>query len=119
MDADRLLEFAGGDQQNLAELIDLYISQTTRQLAQIQLALENGNGSELATIAHSCAGASATCGMIAIVPILRQLEYLGKVGDMIDLPKLCRAAQMEFQRIQVSLRGDPTLNISPTCPSIL
>ena len=100
VDLERLMEFAGGDVANYNELVGLYLTQTARQLAQIRDALKLKNESEVANVAHSCAGASATCGMVLIVPFLRELEQCAKAGDSALLPKLYQAANTEFERIQ-------------------
>jgi HPt (histidine-containing phosphotransfer) domain-containing protein len=100
VDLDRLMDFACGDVANFNELVNLYLTQTTQQLGQIAQAICAGDAGEASSLAHSCAGASATCGMVLIVPILRELEHAAKAGDLAVLPKLCRAAQSEFERIE-------------------
>jgi CheY-like chemotaxis protein len=100
VDTDRLMEFAGGDVTNFNELVNLYITQTTQQLRQLAQAIGKGDASEASSLAHSCAGASATCGMVAIVSILRELEQAARAGDLEVLPRLCQAAQTEFKRIE-------------------
>ena len=100
VDLERLLEFAGGSMENFEELVDLYLNQTRNQLSEIAEAISRGNSVSASKVAHSCAGASATCGMVAIVPILRELEHHGKAGDLARLPDLLRSAQLEFDRIQ-------------------
>jgi len=107
VDLERLTEFSGGSRANFEELVSLYLSQTTRQMAQIAQAITLGDATEVATVAHSCAGASATCGMLAIVPILRELEQCSKAGDMAMLPKLSQAAHNEFERIQQFFKSRP------------
>jgi CheY-like chemotaxis protein len=97
---ERLMEFSGGDQATFNELRDLYLKQTQDQLAEISQAITQGNLMEAANVAHSCAGASATCGMMAMVPILRQLEDCGQAGDAALLPELYDAATAEFSVIK-------------------
>src|SRR5205085_11428582 len=65
VDCERLLDFAGGSAENFTELVELYLKQTTDQLRQIRLALKEGVLASVASISHSCAGASATCGMMS------------------------------------------------------
>ncbi len=107
VDLERLTEFAGGSRENFDELASLYLSQTTRQLAQIAQAITLGDTAEVTAVAHSCAGASATCGMLAIVPILRELEQCAKAGDLAELPRLSQAAHREFERIQQFFKNRP------------
>jgi len=94
------MEFAGGDTANFNELVDLYLTQTKQQLAKISEAIRQGDTAEAARLAHSCAGASATCGMMAMVPILRQLDQCSQAGDLAPLPELHQAANDEFERVR-------------------
>ena len=120
VDVERLMEFAGGNVDNFNELVNLYLSQTTRQLAEISHAISQGDGSETAIVAHSCAGASATCGMVVIVPLLRELEQCSKAGDLALLPKLCQAVQSEFEQIQhfFESRSQSESSIQPPSPQL-
>jgi HPt (histidine-containing phosphotransfer) domain-containing protein len=100
VDLDRLNEFAGGNVDNFNELVDLYIKQTTDQLSQIQAALNDSDSERASRVAHSCAGASATCGMSAIVPLLRQVEFLGQEQQLSEAAKILPAIQHEFDRLK-------------------
>ena len=82
VDLERLMDFAAGDQEQLLELVSIYLRQTTEQIENIVTALQSGDPAHVARIAHSCAGASATCGMRNIVPLLRQVELLANEGNL-------------------------------------
>ena len=77
VDMSRLLDFTDGDPENLRELVTLYLSQTEEQLDRLEAAVQAGAAQEVRRLAHSCAGASATCGMRRLVPLLRELERAG------------------------------------------
>ena len=100
VDLDRLNEFSGGNIENFNELVALYFKQTTEQIAQIRAALADHNAERASRVAHSCAGASATCGMVAIVPLLRQLESLGQDGQLAASEQLVPAIEREFDRLK-------------------
>jgi HPt (histidine-containing phosphotransfer) domain-containing protein len=100
VDMDRLNEFAGGNLENFNELVGLYIKQTTEQLQQIRGALKEGDFDRVSRVAHSCAGASATCGMSAMVPLLRQVERHGQEGGLPTASEFLPAIEREFERIQ-------------------
>jgi signal transduction histidine kinase/HPt (histidine-containing phosphotransfer) domain-containing protein len=100
IDMDRLNEFAGGNVDNFNELVALYFQQTTEHLGQIRAALAEKSPERASRVAHSCAGASATCGMVAMVPLLRQLEYLGQAGNLTAAVALFPVIEREFDRIQ-------------------
>src|SRR5205814_634935 len=100
VDVERLLDFAGGSMENFTELVELYLKQTTDQLRQIRLALKEGVASSVASISHSAAGASATCGMMSLVPLLRQLEHAALQGDASGSTPLMETIDEAFIRIK-------------------
>jgi CheY-like chemotaxis protein/HPt (histidine-containing phosphotransfer) domain-containing protein len=100
VDMEHLMSFADGNPENVKELLQVYVGQTTEQLAQMRTELEKGDSYKVARLAHSCAGASATCGLVAIVPRLRALEHSADSGDLSPATALLAAIQREFERIQ-------------------
>jgi signal transduction histidine kinase/CheY-like chemotaxis protein/HPt (histidine-containing phosphotransfer) domain-containing protein len=100
IDMERLNEFAGGSVDNFNELVALYLKQTTEQLDLIRTALAEHNAERASRVAHSCAGASATCGMSAIVPLLRQVEHLTQENKVTEAGELLPAIDHEFARLR-------------------
>jgi CheY-like chemotaxis protein/HPt (histidine-containing phosphotransfer) domain-containing protein len=100
VDIERLTEFAGGNSSAFRELADLYVRQTAEQLEQMAAAISTGAAQPLARLAHSCAGASSTCGMVAIVPALRRLEALGNARNLAGAPEVLAMARQEFEGIR-------------------
>ena len=82
VDMERFTELAGGDEENIGELVKLYLSQTSEQFDRLRGAIESGQVDEVRRIAHSCAGSSATCGMRYIVDPLRKIEQLARGGEI-------------------------------------
>ena len=103
VDMERLLDFANGDKDNLRELVELYLQQTAKQITQLITAVETHNGEEVKHLAHSCAGASSTCGMTGIAPLLRELERQGYEGLQPNAPQLALDTSREFERIKTFL----------------
>jgi len=66
----------------------------------MEVALQSGAADRLARVAHSCAGASCTAGMLAVVPALRRLEALGKDGNLATAPLQLTTVRQEFDRIK-------------------
>ncbi len=100
VDLERLHEFSDGSPDNLRELVTLYLDQTAEQMEQLASAAKAARAADVRRVAHSCAGASATCGMRRLVPILRELERQGMEGKLTNAAELCGAAKEEFQRIK-------------------
>jgi len=105
VDMERLLDFSDGSADNLRELVTLYLKQTTEQLEQLAVAAEAGSAPEVRRLAHSCAGASSTCGMVRIVPMLRELERQGEEKKLVNAMELCRQARAEFDCIREFLEA--------------
>jgi CheY-like chemotaxis protein/HPt (histidine-containing phosphotransfer) domain-containing protein len=82
IDVDRLAEFSGGSMTSLIEITDLYLRQTQEQLDRIGVALHQGDTANVAKYAHSSAGASGVCGIVAMEPLFRELERLAKSGQL-------------------------------------
>jgi CheY-like chemotaxis protein len=105
VDMDRLMEFSDGTPESLRELINLYLTQTRKQLDELRAAVKAGDAGEVRRVAHSSAGASATCGMQCLAPLLRQLEHLGAEGKLDGTLALCDQCDSEFGRITVALNA--------------
>jgi len=105
VDMERLMEFSDGTPESTRELISLYLDQTRKQLDQLAAAVKGGNASEIRRIAHSSAGASATCGMMPIAQILRELEALGMAGQLAGTTELSADAELEFGRVRRQLEA--------------
>ena len=100
VDMDRLSEFTSNDPESLTELITLYCQQTAEQLVKLRGAVGKQCAEDVRKIAHSCAGSSATCGMNAIVPTLRELERLSTNGSLQGAETLLAQAEIEFDVIK-------------------
>src|ERR1019366_2079497 len=113
VDMERLLDFTNGDPESLRELATLYIEQTATQVEQIAAAVQAGAPGEVRRVAHSCAGASATCGMRRLVPLLRELERQGYEEKLTNAAELSRQVGDEFRRIrdflQAQIANQPNL----------
>jgi CheY-like chemotaxis protein/HPt (histidine-containing phosphotransfer) domain-containing protein len=105
VDMDRLNDFTNGNFDDLRELVTLYLKQTTGQVEQLAAAVKAGSAPDVRRLAHSCAGASATCGMVRIVPFLRDLEHQAEAGDLNHAPALSHEVEEEFKRIRAFLEA--------------
>jgi len=100
VDLQRLLEFTDGDPDNFRELVTLYLTQTSEQLEQLEAAVRAQATGEVRRIAHSCAGASATCGMRRLVPLLRELERQGAEEKLTNATWICQEVEREFDSVR-------------------
>jgi CheY-like chemotaxis protein/HPt (histidine-containing phosphotransfer) domain-containing protein len=105
VDLERLDEFSGGNAESFNELVTLYLTQTSEQIQNMQSALNATDLVRVARLAHSCAGASSTCGMVVIAPLLRKVEASANARESGALAGLLAEIQQEFRRIQEFLRN--------------
>ncbi|MCU0782763.1 MAG: response regulator [Verrucomicrobia bacterium] len=116
VDMERLKDFTDGNADSLRELITLYLQQTSTQVEQLEAAVAANQPQEVRRLAHSCAGASATCGMRRLVPLLRELEKQGYEGQLTNGVELCKGVVQEFARIREFLA--PHLQPSPAALAV-
>ena len=114
MDIERLTEMAGGDEAGIHELIDLYFTQTSSQFEQLNTAVRSDACEEVERIAHKAAGASATCGMNAVVPALRELERQGRERRLVEAAALVARALNELERIRTYLNNQQLMRRTST-----
>jgi signal transduction histidine kinase/HPt (histidine-containing phosphotransfer) domain-containing protein len=96
VDIERLTEMAGADPAGVRDLVDLYLTQTEGQLDALRTAVREGKAGDVERIAHKAAGASATCGITALVPSLRELETLGRGGNIQGASALMNRLESEL-----------------------
>jgi CheY-like chemotaxis protein len=97
VDIEKLKDLGGGTDEGLGELVDLYLDQTAGQIEEIHAA-------EVRRIAHSCAGANATCGMDGLVMPMRELERMGGEGVVVDARVQIDRVRIEFDKVKAFLQ---------------
>jgi signal transduction histidine kinase/HPt (histidine-containing phosphotransfer) domain-containing protein len=109
VEMDRLNDLTDGNADSLRELVEMYFKQTTGQFAQIKAAIAANNAGEVRRVAHSCAGASATLGMMRLGQLMRDLEKIGAAGTLTDAPAICDDAAREYREVKQFLATQPGL----------
>lgn len=100
IDVDRLVTMADGAEDMLRELVDLYLAQTSEQMTKLRDAIDQGDGENIYRLAHTMVGASATLGLVSMVPIMREIEKLGRARQLADVPALFAKGVREFEAIK-------------------
>jgi CheY-like chemotaxis protein len=103
VDMDRLNELTDGNNESLRELVTLYVKQTSDQMEQLKKAIAANEAEVVRRVAHSCAGASSTCGVRKMPPILRELEHQGHEGKLVNAEELAGELFAEFERVKIFL----------------
>src|SRR6266568_818211 len=103
IDVERMHEAMGDEPDEFAEILNLYLEGMSKNLGQLEMALSSGDHHEVESLAHNCAGTSASCGMTAIVLPLRELEDAAREGRLANGPFAFARAKQEFARIETFL----------------
>jgi signal transduction histidine kinase/two-component SAPR family response regulator/HPt (histidine-containing phosphotransfer) domain-containing protein len=107
VDFDRLLEAVGGSSEEARDLAVFYLEQATEALRLLGRAVGECSAADIAQLAHQLAGASANCGVSALVGPLRELEDRARQGRL--TPAKARALHQQlcrrYQRVQAYFAG--------------
>ena len=103
IDMEHLVEFSGGSRTSLIEITDLYFTQTMEQLQRLETAFKEQDAPGVARIAHSSAGASGVCGILAMESLFRRIERFGKENNVADAAVLLPELRHNFDRVKVVL----------------
>ena len=104
LDLDRLNDFSEGNLDAAQELVDLYLQQTRDQLDRLKSQHANRSAAEVQRTAHSCAGASATCGILVMTPLFKRVEHLASESELDQVAPLLDELEANFSRVEAGLK---------------
>jgi HPt (histidine-containing phosphotransfer) domain-containing protein len=88
-----LLEMVGGDPDFVDELIDTFLADVPRQVADLRTAVATGTAADAVRPAHSLKGTAATIGARAVEAASRSIEEQAADGNVDGL--LERVSELE------------------------
>jgi CheY-like chemotaxis protein len=100
-----LLEHLDGDRELLRELAGVFPAEASGLLDQIRAALALGDCVKLRQAAHTLKGALGTVGAAAEAELARQLESLGKDGQLAEAAKIFANLEPLVTRLNDVLQG--------------
>jgi signal transduction histidine kinase/HPt (histidine-containing phosphotransfer) domain-containing protein len=100
VEMDRLNDLTDNNADSLRELVEMYFKQTNGQFEQIKTALATNKADEVRRVAHSCAGASATLGMMRLGRLMREMEKEALAGALTNATKICDDAVREYAAVK-------------------
>jgi CheY-like chemotaxis protein/HPt (histidine-containing phosphotransfer) domain-containing protein len=103
VDLESLHKAIGDDPEEVCEIIGEYLTQMTHNLERLDDAIVSGDAHELHSLAHNCVGVSATCGAVALLGPLRELERMGRENLLADTGALGAEVRREFGRVKAFL----------------
>jgi CheY-like chemotaxis protein len=101
VDKKRLLDAVGGHIRPV--FVDFYLGQMSEELNRLRTAISANSAEEVTQIAHGCAGMNANCGMLGVVAPLRELERMGRVGNLEGAERIADRVDFDFAGIHLVL----------------
>jgi HPt (histidine-containing phosphotransfer) domain-containing protein len=101
-----LMDSIGGDAEFLRELVETFFQDAPAQFAVLQESLAGGSAESFRRAAHSLKSNAASFGATALAAQSKQLEDLGKTGDLTGAAGLLAEAETEYARVKAALEGE-------------
>ena len=98
---EELKESVGAD--FIGELIDAFLTDAPRMLAEMHQALSAGSAEGFRRPAHSFKSNSATFGALTLSALAKELEMMGKGGALEGAPDKLAQLEAEYKRVQDEL----------------
>ena len=87
----------------LAELVDIFLSDTPPRLQALRLAFEAGQPQALSREAHALKSSSAQLGARALADICKQLELKGREGSLAGVGELLAKLPTAYTAVKAAL----------------
>jgi HPt (histidine-containing phosphotransfer) domain-containing protein len=88
----------------LPELIATYLDEVPRLLGELELALQAGNSPDFTRAAHSIKSNSASLGALDYSALAKELEMIGKSGDLSAAAEKVAALLQAYPEVQENLQ---------------
>ncbi len=97
-----------GDHELLAEVQQVFVSDSPRRLAAIRGAVANRDAERLRAEGHDLRGSAGTLGALRLVEAARALERAGMEGHLDEAETAGRRVAVEIERLVAHLASDNT-----------
>jgi HPt (histidine-containing phosphotransfer) domain-containing protein len=87
----------------IGELIDAYLDDTPRLIADLELQLAKQDAVGFGRIAHSIKSSSASLGALSFAALAKELEMIGKEGNLVGVEPRVKRLATEYTRVKSSL----------------
>ena len=102
---NNLLDAVGGDGEFLAELLETYFTDTPQQFTTMHEAISSKNAEDFRRAAHSLKSNSANFGAMELSQKAKDLEELGKVGNLEKAGEPLAEAEEEYTKVRFTLKA--------------
>jgi HPt (histidine-containing phosphotransfer) domain-containing protein len=93
-----------GEPDVLKEVLELFLEDVPRRIERIRSSWQTGNAAELHRAAHSLKGSAGNIGAHELLDVCRQLDDLGRAGDVTGARPLIEALDAAYARVVEQIR---------------
>jgi len=106
-DKGKAMEMAGGDEEFLKELVQLFLADYPEKLSQIQQALQQRDANTLYQVAHSLKGACANLGLERARALSFEIEKRGREEKLEGVKEIYEDLRKELEDLKGQLLSGP------------
>jgi HPt (histidine-containing phosphotransfer) domain-containing protein len=100
-----LLTMLGGEFSNLVQLIDSFLEDAPKLLAELDQFISSGDAGGVRRVAHGLKSNGADFGARKFSALCKELEVMGKSGDLEGAEDLYSLIATEFEQAVIALAG--------------
>jgi two-component system sensor histidine kinase/response regulator len=100
LDTEALLARLGGDRKLLSGLVEIFLSDSPKQLQTLRKAIEGKTPEALRQAAHALKGSLANFGATAAAAAAQKLETLGRAGTVEGAAEIVQVLESEIERVK-------------------
>jgi len=104
-DPESLWNRVDGDLDLLRELVELFVEEGPRMLAEIEMAIEVGSASDLEKASHKIKGSVLQFSARTAAAIALELEENGRLGSLAGAERLVKTLRQEIDLLQQTLHA--------------
>ena len=94
-----------GEPDVLKEVLQLFLDDVPARVERLRAAWQGGDVVAVQRAAHSLKGSAGNIGATDLLGVCRQLDDLGRAGDLSTAAPLVTALDSEFARVQTEIKS--------------
>ena len=92
-----------GEPDVLTEVLQLFLQEVPPRMDRLRIAYAAGNIEEVYRAAHSLKGSAGNIGAQRFMGVCRQLDEMGRAGDLTDAAPLVAALGREYETVAAEI----------------
>ena len=92
-----------GEPDVLTEVLRLFLQEVPPRMERLRNACADGNIEDVYRAAHSLKGSAGNIGAQRLMAVCRELDEMGRAGDLTDAAPLLAALALEYERVAAEI----------------